>query len=343
MKHILIALFLFMINLSIAGSDDLQWQTLDSGTTASFRGLSIVNDKVAWASGTNGTYVKTIDGGNNWLVGSVPDAGELDFRDVEAFSQDVAYLLSIGNGESSRIYKTVDGGKTWKLQFKNTNPKMFFDALAFWDAEHGIAMSDSVDGHFVVITTDDGGAHWTPLKNPPAAKEGEGGFAASGTCITVQGKSDVWIATSHFARVLHSSNRGKTWSAYETPIRNGDASMGVFSIAFRDKSNGIIVGGDYRNPKDSQSNSALTADGGKTWKLIEGAKPEGFRSAVAYLPETNRMITVGTLGSDYSPDGGKTWKAIDKENYNSVAVTRNGLVFAVGPKGRIARLQLKRR
>lgn len=332
-----------MINLSIAVSDDLQWQTLDSGTTASFRGLSIVNDKVTWASGTNGTYVKTIDGGNNWLVGSVPDAGELDFRDVEAFSQDVAYLLSIGNGESSRIYKTVDGGKTWKLQFKNTNPKMFFDALAFWDAEHGIAMSDSVDGHFVVITTDDGGAHWTPLKNPPAAKEGEGAFAASGTCITVQGKSDVWIATSHFARVLYSSNRGKTWNAYETPIRNGDASMGVFSIAFRDKSNGIIVGGDYQNPKDSQSNSALTADGGKTWKLIEGAKPEGFRSAVAYLPETNRIITVGTSGSDYSPDGGKTWRAINTENYNSVAVTRNGLVFAVGSKGRIARLQLKRR
>src|SRR5262249_26302295 len=151
-----------------------QWQKQNIDAKASLRGLSVVSEKVIWASGTGGTVLRTVDGGKNWAVIKVPDAEELDFRDIEAFDANTAYILSIGTGESSRIYKTIDGGKTWKLQFKNTNEKAFFDALAFWDKTHGIAMSDPVNGKYLLIKTDDG-ENWAAADNAqmPNAKEGE--------------------------------------------------------------------------------------------------------------------------------------------------------------------------
>src|SRR5919109_5373606 len=142
-----------------------------SRTTARLRGVSAVDAKVAWASGSNGTYLKTVDGGATWQAATVPGAESLDFRDVEAFDASTAYLISIGEGEKSRIYKTTDGGRDWKLQFTNHNPKAFFDAMAFWDADRGIALSDPVDGRFLIIRTSDGGATWKeidPAGIPPA-------------------------------------------------------------------------------------------------------------------------------------------------------------------------------
>ena len=313
-----------------------QWQAQEIKTDADFRGLCAVGPKVAWVSGTKGTFGRTTDGGKTWTAGTVPDADKLDFRDVEAFSEDTAYLLSAGQGEESRIYKTIDGGKTWKLQFKNAEPKAFFDAIAFWDEKHGIALSDPVDGKFPLIVTDDGKT-WTPLpeKSRPAALAKEGAFAASGTCLVTRGENDVWFCTggAKAARVFHSDDRGKTWSVSETPLLAGIESAGVFSIAFRDQKNGVIVGGDYRKPDDTKATGAITADGGKTWKPIE--KPLPFRSGVAWAKD--RWVAVGTSGSDVSVDDGQTWKPLDKEKYNAVAFTATGEGWAAGPKGRIAK------
>ena len=165
-----------------------------SNTTENLRGISVLPNQVAWASGTHGTYLRTTDGGTSWHAAQVPSAEALDFRDVEAFSADLAYLLSAGPGEQSRIYKTTDAGKTWALQFTNKNPKGFFDCMAFWDRDHGIALGDPVTDNsgklkFELITTGNGGTTWEPLtpESLPPAIEGEGAFAASGTCITVQG------------------------------------------------------------------------------------------------------------------------------------------------------------
>ena len=87
--------------------------------------MSTVSPKIAWVSGTKGTYGRTIDAGKTWTVGKVPGADKLDFRDVEAFSESTAYLLSAGPGKDSRIYKTTDGGKLWSLQFENSDPAAF--------------------------------------------------------------------------------------------------------------------------------------------------------------------------------------------------------------------------
>jgi photosystem II stability/assembly factor-like uncharacterized protein len=265
-----------------------------SNTTENLRGVSMLSHHIAWASGTHGTYLRSTDDGRTWQAAQVPGAESLDFRDVEAFSADLAFLLSAGPGDQSRIYKTTNAGKTWTLQFTNKDPKGFFDCMAFWDRDHGIAVGDPVADpsgklKFELISTTDGGKNWKSLSDAlPEALPGEGAFAASGTCIAVQKKSQVWFATGgKVARVFHSSDAGKTWSVTDTPMIHGPDSAGIFSIAFRDAKHGVIAGGDYKHPEENGPNLAFTNDGGRTWKLSP-ASPQAYFSAVAFAGRGDR-------------------------------------------------------
>src|SRR6185295_14515409 len=227
----------------------VRWHSQTSGVSVRLRGVSAVSAQVAWASGANGTVLRTTDGGQTWQRLVVPGPGDdqaLDFRDVDAISDRVAYILSIGAGPSSRIYKTTDGGAHWTLQFANTDPKVFLDAMTFRDEPHGFAFSDSVDGRFIILMTDSGGQYWTriPADRLPPALPGEGAFAASGTNIAMVGSDRIWIGTTA-SRVLRSIDGGRTWTAANTPVATGEAT-GIFSIAFRDAQHGVVVGGNYR-------------------------------------------------------------------------------------------------
>jgi len=313
------------------------WTPQTSGVTVRLRGVSAVNDRVVWASGASGTVLRTTDGGATWKTAPVPDAAQLDFRDIDAFSETIAYVMSIGNGEASRIYKTVDGGRHWALQLANKDPKIFLDAMAFWSPEAGVAFSDSVDGRFVIFMTTNGGDTWTPVaadRLPPALPN-EGAYAASGSNVAIAG-SHVWIGTTA-SRVLHSVDRGRTWSVTQTPVVTG-ASAGIFSIAFRDALHGLVVGGDFQKEREAVDNAAVTADGGKTWTLVKGLT--GYRSAVAYVPESKRSwIAVGPLGSDLSTDDGKSWTPVAGPGFHAFSVSRSGRVgWGVGERGAIARL-----
>jgi photosystem II stability/assembly factor-like uncharacterized protein len=261
-----------------------QWTQQASGVTVRLRGVSAVSDRIAWASGTESTVLRTTDGGKTWKKLRVTTE-PLDFRDIDAVDARTAYLLSIGNGAASRIYKTTDAGATWTLQFKNDDPKAFYDAMSFWDRNHGIVFGDSIDGQFCIMTTENGGRNWVRVaaNDLPPALENEGAFAASGTNIAVFGKSHAWIGTGAGAkaRVLHTADRGRTWKIADTPLVAG-ASAGIFSIAFRDAQHGIIVGGDYRKEDEAVDNLAVTEDGGVTWTLVKGLS--GFRSVVGYVP-----------------------------------------------------------
>src|SRR6476661_2015556 len=270
----------------------------NSKTDVQLRGISAVSSKVAWASGAKGTVLRTIDGGATWERREIVGAEALDFRDIQAFDQNTAFVLSIGTGDQSRIYKTSDGGRIWQRQFTNSDPKAFYDCFAFWDSTHGIAVSDSVDGKFPLIATSDG-MNWNQVavKNMPSALPSEGAFAASGTCIAAFGKSDVWFGTGGpAARVFHSSDRGKNWTVAETPVIHGAASQGIFSLAFWTAKDGVAVGGDYKEPKKGESVAAVTHDGGKTWTLATKA-PQGYRSAVA-IGAAHTLVAVGTSGTD---------------------------------------------
>ena len=316
-----------------------QWVKQPVNTTAAFRGLSVVNEKVVWASGTGGTVIRTIDAGKTWDVITVPDAGKLDFRDIEAFDVNTAYILSIGNGADSRIYKTIDGGKTWKEQFRNANEKAFFDAVACWDAKNCIAMSDPVEGHYVLINTTDGET-WKPIVSNqlPAAKDGEAAFAASGTCLYINpANGDVFLVSGgNDARVFKSSDRGNSWTSATTPIVKGTPGSGIFSIAFRSELHGTIVGGNYEKPGEASNSVAFTRDGGKSWYAGEGVS--GYRSGVTYSDD-KKLIAVGTNGTDISNDRGGTWKKIGDENLNAVAAKGKKAVWAVGPKGLVLRMK----
>lgn len=309
-----------------------RWEPQAVGTRAKFRGLCVVSADVVWASGTGGTVVRTVDGGRRWDVFAVPGAAELDFRDVEAFGPDVAFVLAAGEGEKSRVYKTTDGGKTWQLQFTNPDPAGFFDALAFWDETHGIALGDPVGGKFQLIHTTDGRT-WQPLKaDMPAAVADEGAFAASGTCLITHGDRGAWFVTGgpNGARLFRSTDRGKTWAVQDCPLGGRSKSAGAFGIAFRDATNGVIVGGDYTKPTEAGPHAAVTTDGGKTWTLTP---PLAFRSCVAWAGD--RWVAVGTSGADVSGDG-KVWRSLDNGNWNAVGFA-GGVGWAVGPDGRVAR------
>ena len=290
-----------------------------SHTTQALRGVSTVSRRVAWASGTHGTYLRTVDGGEIWTPAQVPDANSLDFRAVVAFSADEAFLMSSGPGDQSRIYHTLDGGQHWNLQFTNTNAKGFFDSMAFWDPKHGIILGDPIPDEagklkFELLMTDDGQTwHPIPPSQLPGAVEGEGAFAASNTCIAIlpmrgqppsavpSGEAgqalatrsadspdpNIWLATGgKVARVFHSPDRGHTWQVFDTPILHGPDSAGIFSIAFRDAQHGVIAGGDYKRPRDDGPNLAFTNDGGRTWTLSE-IHPQAYFSAVAYDVRVN--------------------------------------------------------
>jgi len=319
-----------------------RWEPQTSGVTARLRGVSAASDRVAWASGARGTVVRTADGGATWTQLAVPDAEKLDFRDVDAVSETTAFILSIGAGPASRIYKTTDAGAHWALQFQNDDPKAFFDAMVFWDAQHGLAFSDSVDGRFVVVTTGDGGVTWTRVTADalPPALPNEGAFAGSGTNIAAGADGRAWIGTGAAtrSRVLLTGDHGAHWRIVDTPVASSESS-GIFSVAFRDPRHGLTVGGDYRKEKDAIDNAAATADGGVTWTKVTGLG--GFRSVVAFVPHSRASwIAVGPQGADWSDDDGRTWTAIPGDGFHAFAFAPSGLVgWGVGENGRIAALR----
>ena len=242
----------------------------NSGTASALRGVSAVNDQVVWASGTKGTYLRTVDGGTHWTAAVVPGAESLDFRDVQGVDADTAYLLSIGKGATSRIYKTTDGGAHWTLSLQNADAEGFFDEMAFWNPRHGILVGDQVDGQMVVMTTEDGGATWQRIKMPPALP-GEGAFAASGTGITVLGDRDVWIGTGgkNAARVYHSADAGAR-GAWRPPRFALTATMPVSSRWRSPMRASASRWRSYRKFNETAGNTAVTADGGTTWTVPAG-------------------------------------------------------------------------
>ncbi|MBA3318305.1 MAG: glycosyl hydrolase [Gemmatimonadales bacterium] len=318
-----------------------------SGTINRLQAISPVDADVVWASGVGGTFVRTLDGGRNWEAGVVEGAELLQFRDVHGVSATEAYLLAAGVGTDSRIYKTVDGGATWTLQFTNQHPKGFYDCFDFWTPERGLVMGDAVNGIIPVVQTRNGGDDWRRIGGRlPPAQLGEAAFAASGTCVATQGSDRAWIATgaAEKARILATTDGGKTWEAYLTPIVQGTPASGLFTVAFRDASHGILAGGDLEAPDALSDNVARSKDGGKTWQLVSGTPFPGAAYGLSYVPSRNdqyerTVVITGPGGAAWTANEGKRWHLIPEvRDYWAVAFADRHHGWLVGTEGRILKV-----
>ncbi|HKM68119.1 MAG TPA: hypothetical protein VJX70_13200 [Candidatus Acidoferrum sp.] len=318
---------------------DTWWAMRQSGVESNLRGVCVVSDSPAsgavtiWASGSNGAVVRSTDSGKTWRKLEVAGGESLDFRGVQAFDANTAYVMSSGEGTQSRIYRTTDGGKSWKLQYQGTQKEFFLDALVCEDEKHCAALSDPVDGKFVLLANTDG-EHWSelPRDGMPAALPKEGAFAASNSALCFDGK-DIFFGTGGpAARVFASHDFGRTWSVVETPIASGNASSGIFSL-FCDGNILIAVGGDYQDASRAYKNAGVSMDAGKTWQLAT-APPGGYRSAIGKY--NAGYLAVGPSGEETSADGLR-WRPIGSEQLNAYFFSAPaGKGWAVGPHGSVA-------
>lgn len=327
--------------ISLAFGQSISLVTLDSRVESTFRGLSVVNQKVVWVSGTGGTVLRTIDGGKNWENISVPNMEKIDFRDVEGFNKNIAIVMGIAS--PARFYKTTDGGQNWKLVHFDDREGVFFDGMSFWNKNDGIAFSDPVDGQHLLIRTTDGSDTWheIPKEGFPHKLNPEFGFAASGTGIPVQGRKTVWLGMGGVkSRVFKSEDGGMNWSVAETPVVHGGQSTGIYSVAFKNKKVGISVGGDYTN-QSIKNTMAYTNDGGATWHLPE-KQTHQYRECVAHY-RGKIFFAVGPSGFDMTTDNGKNWHPHYWEVNNLTAVAfakRSNVGFAVGKGGQIYKIKV---
>jgi photosystem II stability/assembly factor-like uncharacterized protein len=336
----------------VGAADEARWSVQTSGIDTNLRGVSAayISDAIAardsadsaeprhiavWACGSNGVILFSNDEGKTWKRLHVSGGETLDFRGIVALDETTAYLMSSGEGDKSRIYKTMDGGETWKLEFTDKRPSFFLDALVC--NRDCYALSDPVDGKFVLVGAQNG-ENWKELPGDgmPVALPGEGAFAASGTSLAIDRQGEMHFGTGggKAARVFHSTDRGKTWTAAETPIASGNASSGIFSIACA-RNLVIAVGGDYKDPNKSDRVAAYSLDRGKTWSLAT-QQPGGYRSAVVSI-EGATLGAVGPSGEDISYDRGVHWIHTDSLDLNAAFVLDPRNAWAVGPKGTIAR------
>lgn len=312
-----------------------------SGTNTSIRGLSVVSDSVAWVSGSNGMIGKTIDGGKVWKWNKPEGFETIDFRDIEAFDEKRAVVMS--SGAPSYILRTDDGGSTWHTSYKNIDTAMFLDGIAFWSESRGIAFGDPIDNQMQLLETQDGGLSWKDISAnmPLTMAKGEAGFAASGTSIKALPGGKAWIATGGTkSSIYKTDDYGQSWKRFDCPIIHGNSSSGAFSLDFYTPDQGIVVGGNYLQDKDNSNNVLITKDGGESW--TKPFRPvHGYRSGVVWF-NAEVCFATGTSGTDVSRNGGMNWYHISDESFNAIQRAKNGkLIVLAGNKGQIYTLKIK--
>jgi photosystem II stability/assembly factor-like uncharacterized protein len=313
----------------------LGWELVETPTISSLRGISPLTEKIVWASGSNGTWLRTLDGGVTWDYGVIDGLDSVDFRDIEAF--DAGTAVAISAGQPALVYRTEDGGQHWERIFQGGESD-FFDGIAFY-RNLGYIIGDEVGGKWRILVSRDKGKSWKELESSPKASPGSGSFAASGSSILAY-EDHVWFASGGLiSNIFHSKDRGVSWEEVPTPIIQGESSQGIFSLIRIDQNILFAVGGDYLQPAHSEKNAIISSNLGKNWSLISGDFPSGFRSGVCYFPLQHWLISVGPNGSDFSLNSGQDWKWFSEEALHAVLIDKTqSSVWASGPNGKIAKL-----
>ncbi|GAA4093056.1 YCF48-related protein [Mucilaginibacter panaciglaebae] len=325
--HIIKLIFLVLPFRSFAQHVEL----LQQNKPVSIRGLSVVDDKVGWVSSAKGYFAVTTNGGKSWYWQQIIGFEKSDFRDIEAFSAKEAIIMS--SGTPAVILKTVDGGITWKVNYRKDDSLYFLDAMDFDSPKHGLVMGDPINNKFLLMETKDGGDSWKPINGPDALKD-QAAFAASGTCLTVTGLPTI-ITGGSSAEIIIKNYSG--WVHRPLPLLHGQNHQGVFSVVTNKKSL-IAVGGDYKNDKRRDSTACYSVDGGLNWHLAYSF-PSGYQSCVDVIKD-NILISTGTAGTNISTDGGKKWTQIDGQSFNVCHKAKHGkLILLAGDGGKIGVLK----
>ncbi|MDP9046553.1 MAG: YCF48-related protein [Bacteroidota bacterium] len=332
----------FVIALGIlAAAGTINAQTiipLQQGQPTSIRGLSVVNDNVAWVSGSKGHIGLTRDGGKTWSWQQVKGFEKSDFRDIEAFSDKEAIIMS--SGTPALILKTVDGGASWQVKYRNNDTPVFLDALDFFARSEGWILGDPINGKFLLLLTSDGGNNWTKYtKSTPISAPGEAAFAASGTCLLASGHSLVIVSGGTTSNLITANYYHKQWRTTLLPLKKGKSSQGAFSVATNGRKRLVVVGGDYEHDKQQDSTACYSTDWGSTWNISQ-TSPAGFQSCVERI-RGDTYVSTGTPGSNITIDGGKTWRKLDNTSYNVCRKSKHGkLVLFAGNGGKIGVLKM---
>lgn len=330
-------LLLFTLIVQFGFSQELKWETIPLNVKTSIRGMSVVNDSVAWISGSGGNIGRTLNGGMGWTLKQIPGFEKLEFRSLYAFSATSAIVAN--SGSPANILITYDGGLNWRVVYTNDNKEAFFDGIDFWNDKEGIVYGDPIQGKMLMLRTHDGGLHWEEIAGRPALEEGEASFAASGTGIRCLGKKRIVIATGgKVSRLWISNDKGSHWNVIPSPMIHGESSTGIFSVSFWDEKKASIVGGDYLKDSLSIEHNFYSIDGGKNW-LKPTVPTRGYRECVEYSTE-KMMIATGPSGTDISHDGGINWKPLsDEKSFHVVRKARKGSLIILAGNSKVAILK----
>lgn len=329
MKHILTILLCLIA--SVLFGQNYELKKLETTVTSSFRGLSVVDNQVAWLSGSKGWIGRTTDGGLTWNLNQVKRFEEAEFRSLYAFDAQRAVVAN--SGSPAHILMTTDGGKNWKSVYTNTHADAFFDGIDFWNDKEGMIYGDPLDGKMLLLRTTDGGRTWKEIKERPQLEKGEASFAASGTGIRCMNKNQVMISTGGVVSRLWTSNdKGEHWTYVNTPIVQGKSSTGIFSF-LQNKNVLMIVGGDYLNESMNSNHNFYSLDGGKNW-VIPAMPTRGYRECIEAI-NNDTLIATGPAGTDISFDNGINWKPLsDEKGMHVIRKARKGsLVIIAGANG----------
>ena len=333
-KTKIISLILFIISSNnILHAQKIK--LLAENNKTSLRGLSAVNEKTIWVSGSNGTVGRSLDSGNTWKWMTIKGFEKTDFRDIEAFDETSAVIMGIG--EPAYILRTADAGSTWKVVYENKTKGMFLDAMEFWNLMSGIVVGDPVDGKIFIARSFDGGMHWRelPANNYPKADSGEAMFASSGTNVRKLNQQEAVFVTGGTRSRLFIRDK-----KIDLPIIQGRESTGANSVAVKNRKIMIVVGGDFNAKDSTEKNCAITTDGGITFNAPATA-PYGYRSCVEYI-EKRKWICCGLNGVDISNDDGNHWNLISSEGFHVCRKAKEDKsVFFAGSGGRIGKLITK--
>ena len=304
----------------------------------SIRALELENDSTCWFAGSKNKFGYTNDYGKTWKENVIKyDTFNLEFRSISVTTNSI-FILSVAS--PALLFKIDKKTLNYKLVYKETNEKAFYDSMQFWDDENGIAVGDPTANCMSIVLTKDGGDSWKKIacENLPLAVEGEAAFAASNTNISLVDQKAFIATGGKEANVLVGTDYGKNWKKYKTPIIQGEKMTGIFSVNNLSVDTAIIAGGDWSAKQKIENTMAITKDGGNSWQLIENNP--GYISCVQFIPKTKSLVASSTTGIYYSEDLAESWVKISDEGYYTFRVSENGKYLYFSRKNKLMNVDI---